>query len=65
MMNCPKCDAQMYKFECGCGWIVPPISSLEAHPEVLQTLRAPRPKNTQPVNWMNNIKKILEGNHAN
>lgn len=64
-MECPECTSWIYTHECRCGWLVPSISTLVAKPDVLETLRAPRPKNTQPANWMINIKKILGGNHVN
>jgi len=28
-MNCPDCDTLMFSDECGCGFKVPPISTIE------------------------------------
>jgi hypothetical protein len=45
--------------ECACGWKKPQACTIEAKPEILQVLISEKPKNSQPVNWLGNMKKIL------
>ncbi len=37
-MNCPDCDSLTYQAQCSCGWVMPPVTTIEIKlPDIKQT----------------------------